>query len=131
MFGPNDYGAIASGAGKALGKLPSLEDAAELQYAKAAMKAKGYLDSVKRQGQSMVKRTPDGSFNNIVTGITGIAKGFGGLSSAGLFGGGGAGSEAVDILKNPSIDYDIGIGPGDFKFDWKGNADMLNTPFSW
>ena len=131
MFGANDFGAIASSAGKALGKLPSLEDAAEMQYAKAAMRAKGYLDSVKRQGQSMVKRTPDGSFNNIMSGISGIASGISGLSGAGLFGGGG-GSEAVDILKNPNIGYDAGIGPGDFKFDWKGNADMWNgSSFSW
>ena len=130
MFGANDFGAVSSNVGSALGKLPGLENAAELEYAKAAMRAKGYLESVKRQGQSMVKRTPSGTMGNIMSGITGIASGISGLSGAGLFGGGG-GSEAVDILSNPNIGYDAGIGPGDFKFDWKSNTDMWNNPFSW
>ena len=132
MFGANDFGAVSSNVGSALGKLPGLDNAAELAYAKAAMKAKGYLESVKRQGQSVVKRTPDGTMNNVMSGISGIASGISGLSGAGLFGGGGGGStKAIDLLKNRSINYDVGIGPGDFKFDWKSNTDMWNTPFSW
>ena len=130
MFGPNDFEAVASGVGSALGKLPGLENAAELEYAKAALKAKGYLESVKRQGQGVVKRTPDGTWNNVWRGAEGLVKGIGAAHGAGLFGGGG-GSEAVDILSNPNIGYDAGIGPGDFKFDWKSNTDMWNNPFSW
>lgn len=103
MFGANDFGAVSSNVGSALGKLPGLGNAAELQYAKAAMRAKGYLESVKRQGQSMVKRTPDGTMNNVISGISGIASGISGLSGAGLFGGGAPATQGIGPVADGAV----------------------------
>lgn len=133
MFGPNDFRPSTS-SGKMLGGIPGLNAKQELAWAQASRRAKDYIDKAKEDGKGLVKRTPDGSMNNILGGISGIASGISGLKGAGLFGGsGGDGFSAADILNNPKIDFDAGISPGDFKFDWKSMpVDWSNpTPFSW
>tara|TARA_A100001035_G_scaffold268892_1_gene254341 strand:+ start:251 stop:649 length:399 start_codon:yes stop_codon:yes gene_type:complete len=132
MFGPNDFRPSKS-SGKMLGGIPALNAQQELAWARASRKAKDYIDKAKRDGKNLVKRTPDGSMNNILGGISGIASGISGLGGLGLFGGGGDGFGAADILTNPNINYDAGIGPGGFGFDFKSNPmDWSNpTPFSW
>ena len=131
MFGPNDFGAIKPNYAKSLGELPGLEAAAHSAYQQALGRAKEQIRMAKKGGQQLVDNTQDGTWNNVMRGVSGIASGISGFSGSGLSGGGGGGSSAADILTNPNINYDAGIGPGDFKFDWKSNADMWNTPFSW
>lgn len=132
MFGPNDFRPITSSS-KMLGGIPGLNAQQELTWARASQKAKDYIEKAKRDGKNLVERTPDGTMNNILGGISGIASGISGLGSLGAFGGGGDGFGAADILTNSNINYDAGIGPGDFGFDWKSNPmDWSNPkPFSW
>lgn len=132
MFGPNDFRPSKS-SGKMLGAIPAVNAQQELAWARASRKAKDYIDKAKEDGKNLVERTPDGSMDNILGGISGIASGISGLGGLGAFGGGGDGFGAADILTNPNINYDAGIGPGDFKFDWKSNPmDWYGgTPFSW
>lgn len=133
MFGPNDFRPITSSS-EMLGGIPGLNAQQELTWARASQKAKDYIEKAKRDGKNLVKRTPDGSMNNILGGISGIASGISGLGSLGAFGGGGGdGFGAADILTNSNINYDAGIGPGDFKFGWKDNPLPWNDPkpFSW
>ena len=141
MFGPNDFRPITSSS-KMLGGIPGLNAQQELTWARASRKAKDYIEKAKEQGKDLVKRTPDGSLNNILGGISGIASGISGLGSLGAFGGGGSEvltsgldfSDAFSAGKGYGfgqggfpVDFDIGITPGSFKsgLDWK------NSPFSW
>lgn len=141
MFGPNDFRPITSSS-KMLGGIPGLNAQQELTWARASRKAKDYIEKAKEDGKNLVKRTPDGSLNNILGGISGIASGISGLGSLGAFGGGGSEvltsgldfSDAFSAGKGYGfgqggfpVDFDIGITPGSFKsgLDWK------NSPFSW
>ena len=125
-----------------LGGIPGLNAQQELTWARASKKAKDYIEKAKQDGKNLVKRTPDGSMNNILGGISGIASGISGLGSLGAFGGGGSEvltsgldfSDAFSAGKGYGfgqggfpVDFDIGITPGSFKsgLDWK------NSPFSW
>ena len=125
-----------------LGGIPGLNAQQELTWARASRKAKDYIEKAKEDGKNLVKRTPDGSLNNILGGISGIASGISGLGSLGAFGGGGSEvltsgldfSDAFSAGKGYGfgqggfpVDFDIGITPGSFKsgLDWK------NSPFSW
>ena len=141
MFGPNDFRPSTSSS-KMLGGIPGLNAQQELTWARASKKAKDYIEKAKQDGKNLVKRTPDGSMNNILGGISGIASGISGLGSLGAFGGGGSEvltsgldfSDAFSAGKGYGfgqggfpVDFDIGITPGSFKsgLDWK------NSPFSW
>ena len=145
MFGPNDFRPITSSS-KMLGGIPGLNAQQELTWARASRKAKDYIEKAKEQGKDLVKRTPDGSLNNILSGLGGAAKGIsavGGFEGLGnMFGGGGSEvltsgldfSDAFSAGKGYGfgqggfpVDFDIGITPGSFKsgLDWK------NSPFSW
>ena len=141
MFGPNDFRPITSSS-KMLGGIPGLNAQQELTWARASRKAKDYIEKAKEDGKNLVKRTPDGSLNNILGGISGIASGISGLGSLGAFGGGGSEvltsgldfSDAFSAGKGYGfgqggfpVDFDIGITPGSFK----SGLDWNNSPFSW
>lgn len=145
MFGPNDFRPSKS-SGKMLGGIPGLNAQQELAWARASRKAKDYIDKAEEAGKDLVKRTPDGSMNNLLSGFNSLAGGVsavGGLEGLGnMFGGGGSGvlTGGLDFSDAFSagtgygagqggfpVDFDIGITPGSFKSD----LDWNNSPFSW
>lgn len=117
MFGPNDFRPITSSS-EMLGGIPGLNAKQELAWAQASRRAKDYIEKAKRDGKNLVKRTPDGSMNNILGGISGIASGISGLGGLGVFSGGGVdGFSATDAVTMgmPSGQADV-ISKGGFTY---------------
>lgn len=147
MFGPNDFRPSTSSS-KMLGGIPGLNAQQELTWARASRKAKDYIEKAKEQGKDLVKRTPDGSLNNFLTGLGGAAKGInavGGFEGLGdMFGGGDSGvlTSGLDFSDAFSAGKGYGVGQGSFplgqNFDlgitsgsFKSGLDWNNSPFSW
>ena len=63
-----------------LGGIPGLNAQQELAWARASRKAKDYIDKAEEAGKDLVKRTPDGSMNNLLSGFNSLA---GGVSAVG------------------------------------------------